>query len=85
MGGYRLVWFAAMNDKAADGGRYGVDAPHALLGLTLGAAMTVIATLVLFAAGWWLAWIVLPAAVYTVASAASYWYTTRRGKFRVWA
>jgi SAM-dependent methyltransferase len=74
-----------MNETAANGGRYGVDAPHALLGLTLGAAMAVIATLVLFAAGWWLAWILLPAAVYTVASAVSFGYTTRRGKFRVWA
>ncbi|TYB56393.1 class I SAM-dependent methyltransferase [Nonomuraea sp. PA05] len=67
-------------------GSYGFDAPWALTGLVLGAmALAGLAaasfTLDIFAAG--LAF--LFGALYTLASAASYLYTTRRGKFAVWA
>jgi SAM-dependent methyltransferase len=79
-----------MTPPSADGGaagrgRYGVDAPNVLLGLALGAVGAVVATAAAAAAGWWLAWVLVPGAVYAVASAASFAYTTRRGKFAVWA
>ncbi|SEG79391.1 Methyltransferase domain-containing protein [Nonomuraea solani] len=67
-------------------GRYGFDAPWALAGLLFGA----IVLLALATASFTLD--ILPAglaflfgALYTLASAASYLYTTRRGKFAVWA
>jgi len=66
-------------------GRYGVDAPYALLGLTVGAIALLAATVFLFAAGSGVAWVILLATGYTGAAATSYAYTTRRGKFRVWS
>ncbi|MEU8356109.1 class I SAM-dependent methyltransferase [Nonomuraea sp. NPDC048882] len=66
-------------------GSYGFDAPWALAGLLLGAIV------LLGLAGISFALDVLPAGVaflfgglYTLASAVSYLYTTRRGKFVVW-
>lgn len=66
-------------------GKYGFDAPGAFLGLIAGAAVLLVLTVVSFLVG------VVPAAVafligalYTLASATSYAYTTRRGKFEVW-
>jgi arsenite methyltransferase len=66
-------------------GRYGVDAPYALLGLTVGAVAFLAWTVFLFAAGFWFAWLILLSTIYTTGAAASYAYTTLRGKFRVWA
>jgi SAM-dependent methyltransferase len=66
-------------------GKYGVDAPPALLGLGSAAVgSVVVAVLVaLLAPGvWWL--IPLAYAVFFALSTASYLYTTRRGKFVVW-
>ncbi|WP_343948579.1 class I SAM-dependent methyltransferase [Nonomuraea longicatena] len=67
-------------------GNYGFDALGAFAGLIVGAVVLLTLTGVSFAAG------ALPAAVsfllvgvYTLASAISYAYTTRRGRFRVWA
>lgn len=67
-------------------GRYGFDAPGAFIGLIAGAAVLLVLMVVSFVVG------VVPAAVafligalYTLASAASYAYTARRGKFEVWA
>lgn len=67
-------------------GSYGFDAPWALTGLLVGA----LGLLALMAASFALditavAVAFLIGAVYTLASAASYLYTTRRGKFLVWA
>ncbi|MEV0199512.1 class I SAM-dependent methyltransferase [Nonomuraea sp. NPDC050691] len=67
-------------------GRYGFDAPMALLGLVAGAVVVLVLSATSFMQD-------VPAAgvafllggVYTSASAASYLYTTRRGKFAVWA
>ncbi|WP_308250653.1 class I SAM-dependent methyltransferase [Nonomuraea rhizosphaerae] len=67
-------------------GKYGFDAPWALGGLLFG-AVALLALMALsfvndiLAAG--LAF--LAGALYTLASASSYVYTTRRGKFAVWA
>ncbi|MFC4111205.1 class I SAM-dependent methyltransferase [Nonomuraea zeae] len=67
-------------------GSYGFDAPWALAGLLFGALVL----LALAAASFSLD--IIPAGIaflfgglYTLASAASYVYTTRRGKFAVWA
>lgn len=67
-------------------GSYGFDAPWALIGLLVGA----IALLALMGAAFVFdvpaaAIAFLAGALYTLASAASYLYTTRRGKFLVWA
>ncbi|MEW9532504.1 class I SAM-dependent methyltransferase [Microbispora sp. NPDC049125] len=66
-------------------GSYGVDAPGALIGLVAGAVIALIATVAAFAAGWWIAWLLLLCAAYSVASAACYAHTTSRGKFAVWS
>ncbi|GGO62068.1 type 11 methyltransferase [Nonomuraea cavernae] len=67
-------------------GSYGFDAPWALAGLVFGAVMLLALSVASFvfdvpAAG--VAFLL--GALYTAASAASYLYTTRRGKFLVWA
>ncbi|MBN6050597.1 class I SAM-dependent methyltransferase [Nonomuraea sp. RK-328] len=67
-------------------GRYGFDAPLALLGLVFGAVVVLALSVTSFVQD-------VPAAgvafllggLYTSASAASHLYTTRRGKFAVWA
>lgn len=65
---------------------YGIDAPAAAIGL--GAATLVFALLTVLSAGygwlgwWW--WLPFAYAVFFGLSTASYLYTTRRGKFRVW-
>jgi SAM-dependent methyltransferase len=66
-------------------GRYGFDAPWALLGLVFGAVVLLVLVAVAFVND------VVPAgiafligALYTLASSGSYLYTTRRGKFAVW-
>ncbi|MEV0388622.1 class I SAM-dependent methyltransferase [Nonomuraea sp. NPDC050643] len=67
-------------------GRYGFDAPWALAGLLFGAAVLLALAVLSFTLD------ILPAGIaflfgslYTLASATSYVYTTRRGKFAVWA
>lgn len=67
-------------------GSYGFDAPAALAGLVLGAAVLLGLATISFS------YDVAPAGIafllsglYTLGSAASYAYTTRRGKFRLWA
>lgn len=65
---------------------YGVDAPGALVGLTAGAAATLAAAGVAWANRWRiLGGLLLTGGLYSAASAASFAYTTRRGKFAVWA
>lgn len=56
-----------------------------LIWLVAGAVVGVVAAVTLLALGWWPGWVVLAAAAYTVLNAASYTYTTLRGKFVVWA
>ena len=64
---------------------YGYDAPYALVAFTaLGSASLLIA-----AVSWWngvghLAAVTLGYAAFFLANASSFFYTTRRGKFRVW-
>ncbi|SPL93716.1 SAM-dependent methyltransferase DSY4148 (UbiE paralog) [[Actinomadura] parvosata subsp. kistnae] len=66
-------------------GSYGFDAPWALAGLVLGALALAALAVVSFALDILAAGIAfLAGALYTLASAASYLYTTRRGKFVVW-
>ncbi|MFI6297933.1 class I SAM-dependent methyltransferase [Nonomuraea sp. NPDC050790] len=67
-------------------GKYGFDAPWSFAGLVVGAVALLALTIVSFA------YDVAPAGVafllgglYTLASAFSYAYTTRKGKFEVWA
>src|SRR5262249_13617758 len=73
-----------MNDqRRAD---YGYDAPYALLafaGVALAASIVAVVT-------WWtnqprLFRPALAYALFFAANAASFWYTTRRGKFRAWS
>ncbi|MCK2214131.1 class I SAM-dependent methyltransferase [Actinomadura sp. ATCC 31491] len=67
-------------------GSYGFDAPWALAGLLFGAVVLVALAVVSFALDIVAAGIAfLFGGLYTLASAASYLYTTRRGKFAVWA
>ncbi|MEW9550102.1 class I SAM-dependent methyltransferase [Nonomuraea sp. NPDC050783] len=67
-------------------GSYGFDAPGALIGLLLGAIALMALAAVSFALDIVAAGMAfLAGALYTLASAASYLYTTRRGKFAVWA
>jgi len=67
-------------------GQFGVDAPSVLLGLTSGATTQVAIAVVAFVLGWWIVGLVfLLTGAYTAASAASYAYTTLRGKFTVWS
>lgn len=67
-------------------GSYGFDAPWALTGLLLGAIGLIALAVVSFALDILAAGIAfLFGGLYTLASAASYLYTTRRGKFAVWA
>ncbi|MFI9552283.1 class I SAM-dependent methyltransferase [Nonomuraea endophytica] len=67
-------------------GKYGFDAPLPFTGLVVGALVLLALTIISFA------YDVAPAGVafllgglYTLASAFSYAYTTRRGKFEIWA
>jgi SAM-dependent methyltransferase len=62
-----------------------VDAPLVLFWLVAAAVVGVAAVVVLLALGWWAGWLAAPVAAYLVLSAASYAYTTLRGKFVVWA
>ncbi|RCG28296.1 methyltransferase domain-containing protein [Sphaerisporangium album] len=64
---------------------YGVDSPSSLLGLAAGALIMAVVTVIAFANGWWLAWVLLVGVLYSVASVSSFAHTTLRGKFRVWA
>ncbi|MEU6785804.1 class I SAM-dependent methyltransferase [Nonomuraea angiospora] len=67
-------------------GSYGFDAPWALAGLVFGALVLLALASVSFLLDIPLAGIAfLLGGLYTLASAASYLYTTRRGKFAVWA
>lgn len=67
-------------------GSYGFDAPWALAGLSFGALVLLALASVSFLLDILLAGIAfLFGGLYTLASAASYLYTTRRGKFAVWA
>ncbi|MGW6497802.1 class I SAM-dependent methyltransferase [Nonomuraea angiospora] len=67
-------------------GSYGFDAPWALVGLLFGALVLLALASVSFLLDIPLAGIAfLFGGLYTLASAASYLYTTRRGKFAVWA
>ncbi|QYC45931.1 Demethylrebeccamycin-D-glucose O-methyltransferase [Nonomuraea coxensis DSM 45129] len=67
-------------------GSYGFDAPWALTGLLLGAIVLVALAAVSYALDILLAGLAfLLGGLYTLASAASYLYTTRHGKFAVWA
>ncbi|MFI7634015.1 class I SAM-dependent methyltransferase [Nonomuraea sp. NPDC049400] len=67
-------------------GSYGFDAPGALAGLLLGAIALLALAVISFLLDIPVAGIAfLFGGLYTLASAASYLYTTRRGKFRVWA
>ncbi|MET7460893.1 class I SAM-dependent methyltransferase [Nonomuraea sp. NPDC005501] len=67
-------------------GRYGFDAPMALLGLVVGAVALLVLAVTSFGQDVPAAGIAfLLGGLYTLASAASYLYTTRRGKFAVWA
>ncbi|MEV1239345.1 class I SAM-dependent methyltransferase [Nonomuraea sp. NPDC050022] len=66
-------------------GSYGFDAPWALAGLFFGAVVQLALVAVSFAFDVPAAGIAfLLGALYTLASAGSYLYTTRRGKFVVW-
>ena len=66
-------------------GSYGFDAPWALAGLFFGAVVLLVLAAVSFISDVPAAAIAfLLGAVYTLASAVSYLYTTRRGKFAVW-
>ena len=66
---------------------YGYDAPYALAAFALGGSACVIAALVL----WWAGHARRPTLIlaayglFFLANAASFLYTTRAGKFRVWA
>ncbi|GAA2297180.1 class I SAM-dependent methyltransferase [Nonomuraea roseoviolacea subsp. roseoviolacea] len=67
-------------------GRYGFDAPLALAGLVSGAVVVLVLSVTSFLQGIPVAGVAfLLGGIYTSASAASYLYTTRRGKFAVWA
>ncbi|GAA3542673.1 class I SAM-dependent methyltransferase [Nonomuraea rosea] len=67
-------------------GSYGFDAPWALTGLLFGALVLLALAAAAFNLDIQPAGIAfLGGALYTLASAASYVYTTRRGKFVVWA
>lgn len=71
-----------MSDRS---GRYGFDAPAALVGLVAGAAVLLALMVVSFVVGVVAAAVAfLIGALYSLVSAASYVYTTRRGKFAVW-
>jgi SAM-dependent methyltransferase len=62
-----------------------VDAPAVLLALWAGAVLTTGWAALAYALNWWVAPILLAAAVFWLLVAGSFTYTTRRGKFRVWA
>lgn len=65
--------------------RYGVDAPGVLMGMTAGGIATVAAGGVALANRWRIpGWLLVAGGLYSVASAASFAYTTLRGKFTVW-
>ncbi len=74
------------NVHVGDGrGKYGLDAPWALTGLMLGTVLLVALAAVSFVTGILVTGVVFTSgAVYTLASAASHLYTTRRGRFAVW-
>lgn len=61
-----------------------MDAPYALYGIAAAAVLSLAAAVALLVAGWWLGWLVLVSGVYSALSAASFAYTTLRGKFVVW-
>jgi len=66
-------------------GDYGFDSPHIPLGLVIAAVLAGYGTVILFARSWpWPAGLSLAIAVVFVLSAASFVWTTRRGKFIVW-
>jgi arsenite methyltransferase len=65
--------------------RYGVDAPWVLLALWAASLFTVTWTVLAFTWHGWVSWLLLAVACYWVFGAATFTYTTLRGKFRVWA
>jgi arsenite methyltransferase len=65
--------------------RYGLDAPYALLGLGIGAAIFIAGAIIALAFGSWIAAVLLiVVAVYLLASFLVYLHATTRGKFAVW-
>lgn len=66
-------------------GRYGFDAPWPLVGLFLGATLLLALAAISFVLDVTAAGVAFTfGGLYTLASALSYLYTTRRGKFAVW-
>jgi arsenite methyltransferase len=71
---------------AALRGEFGVDAPKVLAGLSLGALADLVMAAAAFVIGWWIVGaVLLLGGLYLAATAASFAYTTLRGKFLVWA
>lgn len=67
-------------------GAYGIDAPHALAGLSVPGVVLLIGGIACLAAtgSWWSA-VALVLGAFMIAQAALYLHTTRRGKFAAWA
>jgi SAM-dependent methyltransferase len=66
--------------------RYGVDAPWVLALYCAGFAITLVWTVLAFALDWWWTqWLFAFATLYWLFAAASFLYTTVRGKFVVWS
>src|SRR4029079_7368168 len=64
---------------------YGYDAPYALLAFAgLGTVSAVVAVVAAINQAWHLVRMSTVYAVFFLANAASFFYTTRRGKFHVW-
>jgi ubiquinone/menaquinone biosynthesis C-methylase UbiE len=64
--------------------QYGIDAPAAFGGLMAAAFVVPFVMLLSFLGQWSSRWLLLVGAAYAAGSAASYAYTTTRGKFVVW-
>jgi arsenite methyltransferase len=65
--------------------RYGVDAPGVLAGMTAGGFAALAGGGVALANRWRIpGWLLVAGGLYSMASAASFAYTTLRGKFTVW-
>jgi arsenite methyltransferase len=66
--------------------RYGVDAPWVLALYCAGFAVTLVWTVLAFVLDWWWTqWLFAFATLYWLFAAASFLYTTVRGKFVVWS
>ncbi len=67
-------------------GDYGIDAPYFPVGFSIAALLGLVAAFVCAALAWrWLAVLSLIIALVFALSAASFLFTTRRGKFSVWS